>query len=177
MFLEPEHVLHHRQPRGYLTPGQGGSYLSSRQKVVTDMAFRVKSHVYALEGQDCQYKQMFGTELRGAVSPPRRCSAQQQTDLSEFIAEIPVVVFLCRLQVMKLIQIIAQARQTAKRISDHSNEVAANASFLSWFGFSSPDPNNTFHGAEPEETEEYLKKTHEFLDRALENLCQIFKVR
>uniref|UniRef100_A0A665TUH0 Sphingomyelin phosphodiesterase 4 n=1 Tax=Echeneis naucrates TaxID=173247 RepID=A0A665TUH0_ECHNA len=67
-FLEPEHVLHHRQPRGYLTPTQGGSYLSSRQKVVTDMVFRVKSHVYALEGQDCQYKQMFGTELRGALT-------------------------------------------------------------------------------------------------------------
>uniref|UniRef100_A0AAQ6IP28 Sphingomyelin phosphodiesterase 4 n=1 Tax=Anabas testudineus TaxID=64144 RepID=A0AAQ6IP28_ANATE len=68
LFLEPEHVLHHRQPRGYLTPGQGGSYLSSRQRVVTDMVFRVKSHVYALEGQDCQYKQMFGTELRGALN-------------------------------------------------------------------------------------------------------------
>ncbi|KAM7401542.1 hypothetical protein PAMP_016849 [Pampus punctatissimus] len=90
LFLEPEHVLHHRQPRGYLTPSQGGSFLSSRQRVVTDVVFRVKSQVYALEGQDCQYKQMFGTELRGAV--------------------------------MKLIQIIAQARQTAKRISDHSNE-------------------------------------------------------
>uniref|UniRef100_A0A3B4V1H3 Sphingomyelin phosphodiesterase 4 n=1 Tax=Seriola dumerili TaxID=41447 RepID=A0A3B4V1H3_SERDU len=144
LFLEPEHVLHHRQPRGYLTPSQGGSYLSSRQKVVTDMVFRVKSHVYALEGQDCQYKQMFGTELRGAV--------------------------------MKLIQIIAQARQTAKRISDHSSEVAANTSFLSWFGLGSSDLNNTFSGAEPEESGECLKKTHEFLDRALENLCQIFKL-
>ncbi|XP_018541888.1 LOW QUALITY PROTEIN: sphingomyelin phosphodiesterase 4 [Lates calcarifer] len=144
LFLEPEHVLHHRQPRGYLTPSQGGSYLSSRQKVVTDMVFRVKSHVYALEGQDCQYKQMFGTELRGAV--------------------------------MKLIQIIAQARQTAKRISDHSNEVAANSSFLSWFGLGSSDLNNTFSGAEPEDSGECLKKTHEFLDRALENLCQIFKL-
>ncbi|XP_054473809.1 sphingomyelin phosphodiesterase 4 isoform X2 [Anoplopoma fimbria] len=141
LFLEPEHVLHHRQPRGYLTPSQGGSFLSSRQRVVTDMVFRVKSHVYALEGQDCQYKQMFGSELRGAV--------------------------------MKLIQIIAQARQTAKRISDHSSEVAANSSFLSWFGMSSPDLNNTFTGAEPEEC---LKKTHELLDRALENLCQIFKL-
>ena len=70
MFLEPEHVLHHRQPHGYLTPSQGGSYLSSRQRAVTDMVFRVKSHVYALEGQDCQYKQMFGTDLRGAVSLP-----------------------------------------------------------------------------------------------------------
>ncbi|XP_070703197.1 sphingomyelin phosphodiesterase 4 isoform X1 [Pempheris klunzingeri] len=144
LFLEPEHVLHHRQPRGYLTPSQGGSYLSSRQRVVTDMVFKVKSHVYALEGQDCQYKQMFGTELRGAV--------------------------------MKLIQIIAQARQTAKRISDHSSEVAANNSFLSWFGMSSSDPINTFSGAEPEESGECLKKTHEFLDRALENLCQIFKL-
>ncbi|XP_076602193.1 sphingomyelin phosphodiesterase 4 isoform X1 [Chaetodon auriga] len=144
LFLEPEHVLHHRQPRGYLTPSQGGSYLSSRQRVMTDMVFRVKSHVYALEGQDCQYKQMFGSELRGAV--------------------------------MKLIQIIAQARHTAKRISDHSNEVAANNSFLSWFGMGSSDLNNTFAGAEPEESGECLKKTHEFLDRALENLCQIFKL-
>ncbi|XP_067442303.1 sphingomyelin phosphodiesterase 4 isoform X2 [Thunnus thynnus] len=144
LFLEPEHVLHHRQPRGYLTPSQGGSFLSSRQRVVTDMVFRVKSQVYALEGQDCQYKQMFGTELRGAI--------------------------------MKLIQIIAQARQTAKRISDQSIEVAANTSFLSWFGFGSPDLNNTFNGAEPEESGECLKKTHEFLERALENLCQIFKL-
>uniref|UniRef100_A0A3P8U5J7 Sphingomyelin phosphodiesterase 4 n=1 Tax=Amphiprion percula TaxID=161767 RepID=A0A3P8U5J7_AMPPE len=144
LFLEPEHVLHHRQSRGYLTPGQGGSYLSSRQRVVTDMVFRVKSHVYALEGQDCQYKQMFGTDLRGAI--------------------------------VKLIQIIAQARQTAKRISDHSSEVAANNSFLSWFGLGSSDLNSTFPGAEPEESGECLKKTHEFLDRALENLCQIFKL-
>lgn len=67
LFLEPEHVIHHRQPRAYLTPNQGGSFLSSRQRVMTDIVFRVKSHVYALEGQDCQYKQMFGTELRGAV--------------------------------------------------------------------------------------------------------------
>uniref|UniRef100_A0A3Q3X7P8 Sphingomyelin phosphodiesterase 4 n=1 Tax=Mola mola TaxID=94237 RepID=A0A3Q3X7P8_MOLML len=144
LFLEPEHVLHHRQPRGYLTPSHGGSYLSSRQRGMTDMVFRVKSQVYALEGQDCQYKQMFGTELRGAV--------------------------------MKLIQIIAQARQTAKRIADHSSEVAANSSFLSWFGLGSSDVNNGFPGAEPEESGEYLKKTHEFLDRALENLCQIFKL-
>ncbi|KAM4587820.1 sphingomyelin phosphodiesterase 4 isoform 3-T3 [Odontesthes bonariensis] len=143
LFLEPEHVLHHRQPRGYLTPSQGGGgFLSSRQRLVTDMVFKVKSHVYSLEGQDCQYKQMFGSEFRGAV--------------------------------MKLIQIIAQARQTAKRISDQSSEVAANNSFLSWFGLGSSDVNNTF--AEPEDSGECLKKTHEFLDRALENLCQIFKL-
>ncbi|XP_068171017.1 sphingomyelin phosphodiesterase 4 isoform X2 [Antennarius striatus] len=144
LFLEPEHVLHHRQHRGHLTPSHGGSYLSSRQRVMTDTVFRVKSHVYALEGQDCQYKQMFGAELKGAV--------------------------------MKLIQIIAQARHTAKKISDHSSEAAAGRSFLSWFGVGSHDPNHTFTGAEPEDSGECLKKTHEFLDRALENLCLIFKL-
>uniref|UniRef100_A0AAV2M872 DDB1- and CUL4-associated factor 1 n=1 Tax=Knipowitschia caucasica TaxID=637954 RepID=A0AAV2M872_KNICA len=143
-FLEPEHVLHHRQPRGYLTPSQGGSFLSSRQRVVTDTVFKVKSHVYSLEGQDCQYKQMFGTELRGAV--------------------------------MKLIQLIAQARQTAKRISDHSSEMAANNSFLSWFGLGAPEQNNMFNGAEPEVSEECLKKTHDLLDKALEYLSLIFKL-
>ncbi|XP_020775655.2 sphingomyelin phosphodiesterase 4 isoform X3 [Boleophthalmus pectinirostris] len=145
LFLEPEHVLHHRQHRGgYLTPGQGGSFLSSRQRVVTDTVFKVKSHVYSIEGQDCQYKQMFGTELRGAI--------------------------------MKLIQQIAQARQTAKRISDHSSEMAANNSFLSWFGLGAPDQNTAFNGTEPEESGECLKKTHDLLDKALEFLCQIFKL-
>ncbi|XP_067114359.1 sphingomyelin phosphodiesterase 4 isoform X3 [Osmerus mordax] len=145
LFLEPEHVLHHRQHRVFLTPGHGGSFLSARQPAGTDAVFRVKSHVYGLEGQDCQYKQMFGTELRGAV--------------------------------LKLIQIIAQARQTAKRISDHSAEVASNNSFMSWFGMGSSDLNNTFSGSEGgDETGECFKKTHEFLDRALENLCQIFRL-
>lgn len=77
---------------------------------------------------------------------------------------------------MRLIQMIAQARHTAKKMADHSSQVAANSSFLSWFGVGSPELNGTFAGAEPEESGECLKKTHEFLDRALENLCQIFKV-
>uniref|UniRef100_A0A8C7G411 Sphingomyelin phosphodiesterase 4 n=1 Tax=Oncorhynchus kisutch TaxID=8019 RepID=A0A8C7G411_ONCKI len=68
LFLEPEHVLHHRQHRCFLSPGHGDSFLSARQPVVTDRVFRVKSHVYGLEGQDCQYKQMFGTELRGTLN-------------------------------------------------------------------------------------------------------------
>uniref|UniRef100_A0A8C5D319 Sphingomyelin phosphodiesterase 4 n=1 Tax=Gadus morhua TaxID=8049 RepID=A0A8C5D319_GADMO len=144
LFLEPEHVLHHRQPRGVTTPTQGGSFLSSRQRAVPDCVFRVKSHVYALEGQDCQYKQMFGPDLRGTV--------------------------------LRFIQMIAQARQTAKRISDHSQEAAANTSFLSWFGMGSADPNHAYGGSELDETGENVKKTHEFLDRALENLCQIFKL-
>ncbi|KAM9450929.1 sphingomyelin phosphodiesterase 4 isoform 2-T4 [Clarias gariepinus] len=144
LFLEPEHVLHHRQARVFLSPAHGGSFLSSRQPAGTDAVFKVKSHVYSLEGQDCQYKQMFGSELRGVV--------------------------------LKLIQIIAQARQTAKRISDQSAEVAANSSFLSWFSMSFSDPNNMFNGAEADDMGECVKKTHEFLDRALDYLCQIFRL-
>lgn len=144
LFLEPEHVLHHRQPRGYLTPAQGGSYLSSRQRAATDAVFKVKSHVYSLEGQDCQYQQMFGPEVRAAV--------------------------------LRFIQVIAQARHTAKRISDQSSEAAAGASFLSWFRLGPSDPGGVFPGAEPEDSGECLRKTHEFLDRALENLCLIFKL-
>ncbi|XP_026855153.2 sphingomyelin phosphodiesterase 4 isoform X1 [Electrophorus electricus] len=144
LFLEPEHVLHHRQARVFLTPAHGGSFLSSRQPAGTDTVFKVKSHVYSLEGQDCQYKQMFGSELRTVV--------------------------------LKLVQIIAQARQTAKRISDHSAEVAANNSFLSWFSMSSTDTSYTFSGGEADDMGECVKKTHEFLDKALDYLCQIFRL-
>ncbi|KAJ8286542.1 hypothetical protein GJAV_G00040360 [Gymnothorax javanicus] len=144
LFLEPEHVLHHRHSRVFLTPTHGGSFLSSRQPAEVDAVFKVKSHVYSLEGQDCQYIQMFGTELRAAV--------------------------------MKLVQIMAQARQTAKRISDQSAEAAANQSFLSWFATSSPDLNNTYAGMEPDDTGECMRKSHEFLDRALDYLCQIFRL-
>lgn len=77
---------------------------------------------------------------------------------------------------LKLVQIIAQARQTAKRISDQSAEVAANSSFLSWFSVGFSDPNYTFNGAEADDMGECVKKTHEFLDRALDYLCQIFRV-
>lgn len=55
--------------------------------------------------------------------------------------------------------------------------MASNNSFMSWFGMGSSDLNNTFSGSEGgDETGECFKKTHEFLDRALENLCQIFRV-
>lgn len=77
---------------------------------------------------------------------------------------------------LKLVQIIAQARQTAKRISDQSAEVAANSSFLSWFSTGFSDPNYTFNGAEADDMGECFKKTHEFLDKALDYLCQIFRV-
>ncbi|XP_026052130.1 sphingomyelin phosphodiesterase 4 isoform X2 [Carassius auratus] len=144
LFLEPEHAILQRQNRVFLTPSHGGSFLSSRQPVGTDSVFKVKSHVYSLEGQDCQYNLMFGPDLRNNV--------------------------------LKLIQIIAQARQTAKRISDHSTEMAANNSFLSWFGVGSSDHNNIFSRGEMDDMGEGVKKTHEFLDKALDYLCQIFRL-
>uniref|UniRef100_A0A671KCP8 Sphingomyelin phosphodiesterase 4-like n=1 Tax=Sinocyclocheilus anshuiensis TaxID=1608454 RepID=A0A671KCP8_9TELE len=144
LFLEPEHAILQRQNRVFLTPSHGVSFLSSRQPVRTDSVFKVKSHVYSLEGQDCQYNLMFGPDLRKNV--------------------------------LKLIQIIAQARQTAKRISDHSTEMAANNSFLSWFAVGSSDHNNTFTGGEMDDMGEGVKKTHEFLDKALDYLCQIFRL-
>uniref|UniRef100_A0A8C2JBS0 Sphingomyelin phosphodiesterase 4 n=1 Tax=Cyprinus carpio TaxID=7962 RepID=A0A8C2JBS0_CYPCA len=144
LFLEPEHAILQRQNRVFLTPSHGGSFLSSRQPVGTDSVFKVKSHVYSLEGQDCQYNLMFGPDLRKNV--------------------------------LKLMQIIAQARQTAKRISDHSTEMAANNSFLSWFGVGSSDHNNTFTGGEMDDMGEGMRKTHEFLDKALDYLCQIFRL-
>ncbi|XP_061115265.1 sphingomyelin phosphodiesterase 4-like [Conger conger] len=144
LFLEPEDVLHHRHQRLFLSPAHGGSFLSSRQPAEADAVFKVKSHVYSLEGQDCQYKQMFGTEQRNAV--------------------------------MQLVQLLAQAQQTTKRLSDCSGEAAAKQSFLSWFGVGSSDLNSTYTGGELDETGESGKKTHEHLERALDYLCQIFRL-
>ncbi|XP_028681357.1 sphingomyelin phosphodiesterase 4 [Erpetoichthys calabaricus] len=67
LFLEQEHVPHHRQHRLLMSPTLGGSFLSNRQSAITDSVFKVKSHVYSLEGQDSQYKEMFGIEVRTSV--------------------------------------------------------------------------------------------------------------
>uniref|UniRef100_A0A8C2TD79 Sphingomyelin phosphodiesterase 4 n=1 Tax=Coturnix japonica TaxID=93934 RepID=A0A8C2TD79_COTJA len=68
LFLEPELVIPHRQHRLFMSPTLGGSFLSSWPPTITDASFKVKSHVYSLEGQDFQYKQMFGTEVRNLLS-------------------------------------------------------------------------------------------------------------
>lgn len=80
-------------------------------------------------------------------------------------------------QVMRLLQVIARARNTAQKMAQQSSQAACSRSFLSWFGGAPPDLSGTFGAAEPEESEECLKKTHELLERALENLCHTFKVR
>ncbi|XP_061642319.1 sphingomyelin phosphodiesterase 4 isoform X6 [Phyllopteryx taeniolatus] len=90
--------------------------------------------------------------------------------------ESPVRLGRPGLPVVKLVQIVARARQTAKRVSDRSSQAAASKSFLSWLAAPSSDPNIGLYGGEPEESSECLKKTHEFLDKALENLCTIFKL-
>ncbi|KAJ8379934.1 hypothetical protein SKAU_G00007120 [Synaphobranchus kaupii] len=144
LFLEPEHVLHHRHQRMFLSPAHGGSFLSSRQPAEADAVFKVKSHVYSLEGQDCQYKQMFGKEQRNVV--------------------------------LQLVQLVAQAQQITKRMSDASGDGAAKQSFLTWFGLGSLDMNTTYMGGELDEMGENGKKTDEHLERALDYLCQIFRL-
>lgn len=68
LFLEPELVITHRQHRLFPAPTLTGSFLSSWPPAVTDTSFKVKSHVYSLEGQDCKYTPMFGPEVRTLVS-------------------------------------------------------------------------------------------------------------
>nr|XP_033812458.1 sphingomyelin phosphodiesterase 4 isoform X4 [Geotrypetes seraphini] len=145
LFLEPEHIIPHRQHRVFLSPCLGGSFLSTWPPAITDVSFKVKSHVYSLEGQDCQYKQMFGPEVRALV--------------------------------LRLAQLIAQAKQMAKTISDHSFEPVANQSFFSWLGFGSPDLNSSYTGNDLDEVgHDTIRKTDEYLEKALEYLCQIFRL-
>ncbi|XP_055652768.1 sphingomyelin phosphodiesterase 4 isoform X2 [Falco peregrinus] len=145
LFLEPELVIPHRQHRLFMTPPLGGSFFSSWPPTITDASFKVKSHVYSLEGQDFQYKQMFGTEVRNLV--------------------------------LKLAQLIWQAQQTAKSISDHSAETTASQSFFSWFRFTPSEMNGSYTGNDLDEIgQDSIKKTDEYLEKALEYFCQIFKL-
>ncbi|XP_036679899.1 sphingomyelin phosphodiesterase 4 isoform X4 [Balaenoptera musculus] len=68
LFLEPELVIPHRQHRLFTVPTFTGSFLSSWPPAITDASFKVKSHVYSLEGQDCKYTPMFGPEIRALLS-------------------------------------------------------------------------------------------------------------
>ncbi|KAM8993416.1 sphingomyelin phosphodiesterase 4 isoform 2-T2 [Ara ararauna] len=145
LFLQPELVIPHRQHRLFMTPTFGGAFFSSWPPTTADASFKVKNHVYSLEGQDFQYKQMFGTEVRNLV--------------------------------LKLAQLICQAQQTAKSISDHSAETMASQSFFSWFRFTPSEMNGSYTGNDLDEIgQDSIKKTDEYLEKALEYLCQIFKL-
>lgn len=78
-------------------------------------------------------------------------------------------------QVMKLVQAVAQARHTASRMLEHSAAVSSssNSSLLWRLTAGLLDTKE----AESEDSEQSLRKTSELLERALENLCHIFKVR
>ncbi|XP_077149710.1 sphingomyelin phosphodiesterase 4 isoform X2 [Ranitomeya variabilis] len=144
LLLEPEPVMPHRQHRLLMSPNLGGSFLSSWQPPITDASFRIKSHVYSLEGQDFQYTQMFGSETRNLV--------------------------------LRLAQLIIQAKQTAKSISEQYPDTGSQTLF-SWFGLNSQDQNNTYTGNDLDEVGyDSIRKTDEHLEKTLEYLCQIFRL-
>nr|KAF6467877.1 sphingomyelin phosphodiesterase 4 [Rousettus aegyptiacus] len=145
LFLEPELVIPHRQHRLFTAPTFTGSFLSSWPPAVTDTSFKVKSHVYSLEGQDCKYTPMFGPEVRTLV--------------------------------LRLAQLITQAKQTAKSISDQCGESTAGRPFLSWLGFYSSDTNSSYPANDLDEMgQDSVRKTDEYLEKALEYLCQMFRL-
>ncbi|KAK2492867.1 hypothetical protein MC885_017706 [Smutsia gigantea] len=145
LFLEPELVIPHRQHRLFVAPTFTGSFLSSWPPAVTDASFRVKSHVYSLEGQDCKYTPMFGPEVR--------------------------------MLVLRLAQLITRAKQTAQSISDQCGESSAAHSFLSWLGFHSTDTNSSYSGNDLDEMgQDSIRKTDEYLQKALEYLGQVFRL-
>ncbi|XP_072443096.1 sphingomyelin phosphodiesterase 4 isoform X2 [Chiloscyllium punctatum] len=145
LFMEPDPMHRPRQHRVYTSPGFSSTYMSSWHSPMADTAFRVKSHVYNLEGQDCVYKQMFGSEVRNLV--------------------------------LKLAHLIAQAKQTAKSISDHTAEQSTGQSLMSLLGLTTYDFNTSTYGGSdlddlgPDE----IRKTDEYLERSLEYLCLVFK--
>ncbi|XP_068419887.1 sphingomyelin phosphodiesterase 4 isoform X2 [Eschrichtius robustus] len=145
LFLEPELVIPHRQHRLFTVPTFTGSFLSSWPPAITDASFKVKSHVYSLEGQDCKYTPMFGPEIRALV--------------------------------LRLAQLITQAKQTAKSLSDQYGESTAARPFLSWLGFYPADTNGSYPGNDLDEMgQDRVRKTDEYLEKALEYLCQVFRL-
>ncbi|XP_068845603.1 sphingomyelin phosphodiesterase 4 isoform X3 [Capricornis sumatraensis] len=145
LFLEPELGVPQRQHRLFAAPSFAGGFLSSWPPAVTDASFKVKSHVYSLEGQDCKYTPMFGPEVRALV--------------------------------LRLAQLITQAKQTAKSLSDQSGEGAAGRPFLSWLGFYPADSNGSYAGNDLDEMgQDSVRKTDEYLEKALEYLCQAFRL-
>nr|XP_014682634.1 sphingomyelin phosphodiesterase 4 isoform X9 [Equus asinus] len=145
LFLEPELVIPHRQHRLLAAPPFTSSFLSSWPPAVTDNSFKVKSHVYGLEGQDCKYTPMFGPEVRTLV--------------------------------LRLAQLITQAKQTAKCLSDQCGESAAARPFLSWLGFCPTDTNGSYAANDLDELgQDSVRKTDEYLEKALEYLCQMFRL-
>lgn len=80
-------------------------------------------------------------------------------------------------QVLRLAQLITQAKQTAKSLSDQCGESTAGRPFLSWLGFCSTDSNGSYPANDLDEMgQDSVRKTDEYLEKALEYLCQMFRV-
>lgn len=75
---------------------------------------------------------------------------------------------------MKLVQAVAQARHTACRMLERSAAASSSNNSSLWWRLTAGllDAKE----AESEDSEQSLRKTSELLERALENLCHIFKV-
>lgn len=79
---------------------------------------------------------------------------------------------------MRLAQLITQAKQTAKSISDQCVESSGSRSFLSWLSFYPADTNGCYPANDPDETgQDSVRKTDEYLEKALDYLRQIFRVQ
>ncbi|XP_072809735.1 sphingomyelin phosphodiesterase 4 isoform X1 [Vicugna pacos] len=82
-----------------------------------------------------------------------------------------------RTLVLRLAQLITQAKQTAKSLSDQYGESTASRSFLSWLGFSPADPYGAYPANDLDEMgQDSVRKTDEYLEKALEYLCQVFRL-
>ncbi|XP_053135759.1 sphingomyelin phosphodiesterase 4 isoform X2 [Hemicordylus capensis] len=94
-----------------------------------------------------------------------------------FLSPRPPTITDASFKVLRLAQLIGQAQQTAKSISDRSIEALASQSFLSWFRFGPADLNGSYTGNDMDEIgQDSIKKTDEYLEKALEYLCQIFRL-
>lgn len=81
------------------------------------------------------------------------------------------------MQVLRLAQLITQAKQTAKSISDQCGESTSSHPFLAWLGFCSNDTNGCSPANDLDEMgQDSIRKTDEYLEKALEYLCQMFRV-
>lgn len=79
---------------------------------------------------------------------------------------------------MRLAQLITQAKQTAKSISDQCGESTTSRPFLSWLGFCLSDTNSSYPANDLDDMgQDSIRKTDEYLEKALEYLCQMFRVR
>uniref|UniRef100_A0A452TD79 Sphingomyelin phosphodiesterase 4 n=1 Tax=Ursus maritimus TaxID=29073 RepID=A0A452TD79_URSMA len=82
-----------------------------------------------------------------------------------------------RTLVLRLAQLITQAKQTAKSISDQCGESTAGRPFLSWLGFCSTDTHGCYPANDLDEMgQDSVRKTDEYLEKALEYLCQMFRL-